>query len=376
MQASKYFPDIHGNLGFSSMRLPMNGDKVDIEKLSQMVDAFLEAGFNYFDTGHDLFEGGAELALRKCVSKRYPREDFVLTNKLKESCFMKQKDIRPLFERQLEMCGVAYFDFYLMDEQNQFNYQIFKEQKAYETVAKLKEEGKIRHVGITFHDAPEVLDVILSQHPEIDVVQIQFNYADYTEPPVEGRNLYDICMKHGKAVIATSPIKNGKLANLPEEAERVLHDMNGGSNASYAIRFAASFPNTILTLPSTSDLEHLKENCSVMKEFHPMDEAEKELMRTVSDALYSLTEIPCIACRHCLKDIICPRSIRIPDLFATLNNYVAYHDRNAKYYYHNVVTGPGHGKASDCVMCGSCEKVCPQQLNIRKLMMKVAETFE
>lgn len=376
MQNNNYFPEMHGNLGFSCMRLPMNGEEVDHRILCKMVDAFFGAGFNYFDTAHNRIKSNAEEAFRECVAKRYPRDKFLLANKLQESCFMKQKDIRPLFEKQLELCGVDYFDFYLMDEQNQGNYQIFKEQKAYETVRELKEEGRIRHIGITFHDAPEVLDIVLSQHPEIDIVQIQFNYADYTEPPVESRNVYDICLKHSKPVIATFPVKGGKLADLPQEADQILRDQEGGSNVSYAIRYAGSFPNTVMVLPGTSDLEHLQENCSVMKDFQPMGDAEKEVMRTVSDALYSLTEIPCIACRHCLKDIICPRSIRIPDLFATLNNYVAYHDRNAKYYYHNVITGPGHGKASDCVMCGSCEKVCPQQLNIRKLMMKVAETFE
>lgn len=376
MQNNNYFPEIHGNLGFSSICLPMKGEEVDTAKFRKMADAFLDAGFNYFDTGHDYFGGRAEQVFRECVAKRHPRESFLLANKLKESCFMKERDILPFFEKQLDWCGVDYFDFYLMDEQNQFNYQVFKEQKAYETASRLKKEGLIRHIGISFHDTPELLDIILTEHPEIEFVQIRFNYADYAEPPIESRLVYSTCVKHGKPVNVMHPLKGGKLVDLPEDAEQLLRNLGGGSNASYALRFAASFPNTIMILPGSSDMGHLRENCSVMKEFHPLDQEEMNTIYDASTAIYSMTEIPCIACGKCIKDSVCKRLIRIPELFAALNSYVTYHDRNAKYYYHNVLTGHGHGKASDCAMCASCEKVCPQQLNIRQLLKKVAATFE
>ena len=206
-------------------------------------------------------------------------------------------------------------------------------------------------------------------------MQIRFNYADWAEPPIESRRLYDVCVKHGKAVFATAPVKGGRLAELPEEAEKILRDMGGGSSTSYAIRFAASYPGMALVIPGTKDPAHLAENCAAMKEFHPLTDEEMFRVHEVSDALYSLTEINCIGCGYCLKDIKCRNSILIPELFKLFNNYVLYQDRNAKYYYTNVLTN-GHGKASDCVYCGSCEKVCPQQLNIRQLLRKVAETFE
>ncbi len=376
MQANKFFPEIQGNLGFGCSRLPVKNGQVDQKQYRRLTDIFLEAGFNYFDTAHDVLDGGAETAFRECVAKRLPRERFVLADKLKESCFMKTPDIRPLFEKQLKNCGVDYFDFYFLDEQNQQNYQIFREQAAFETVRELKEEGRIRHIGIVFHDSPELLDIILTQHPEIEAVQIRFNYADWAEPPIESRRIYDVCVKHGRAVITTEPVKGGKLAELPEEAEQMIRNLSGGS-ASYAIRFAASYPNIALVIPGVMDPEHMEENCTFMKDFHPLSDEEKYFIHDVSDTLYSLTEINCIDCRNCVKDIMCRNKLLIPDLFKLYNNFVLYHDRNAKYYYDNVLTGStGHGKASDCVYCGSCEKVCPQQLNIRQLLRKVAETFE
>lgn len=377
MQENRFFPEIRGGLGFGCSRLPVKDQHVDRRQYRRLTEIFLDAGFNYFDTAHDILNGDAENAFRECVAKRFPRERFVLANKLKESCFMKTPDIRPLFERQLANCGVDYFDFYLMDEQNQLNYNIFREQKAYETVRELKAEGKIRHIGIVFHDTPELLDIILTQNPEIELVQIHFNYADWAEPPIESRRIYDVCVKHQKAVIAVEPIKGGKLVALPEEAERMLQSLGRGSTASYAIRFAASYPGMALVMPGSMDPSHVEENCRTMADFHPLDDKEKLFIQDVSETLYSLTEINCIGCRICVKDIMCRNKLLIPDLFAVYNNFVLYHDRNAKYYYDNVLTGStGHGKASDCVYCGSCEKVCPQQLNIRQLLRKVAEAFE
>ena len=375
MQKNRFFSEIKGNLGFSCTCLPVKNGEVDRKQFRRLAESFLNSGFNYFDTAHDVLDGGAERAFRECVAKKVPRDQYILANKLKESCFMKRPDIRPLFEKQLENCGVDYFDFYFLDEQNQMNYQIFREQEAFETVLALKREGRIRHIGIVFHDTPELLDIILTQHPEIEAVQIRFNYADWAEPPIESRRLYDVCVKHGKAVFATAPVKGGRLAELPEEAEKILRDMGGGSSTSYAIRFAASYPGVALVIPGTKDPAHLAENCAAMKEFHPLTDEEMFRVHEVSDALYSLTEINCIGCGYCLKDIKCRNSILIPELFKLFNNYVLYQDRNAKYYYTNVLTN-GHGKASDCVFCGSCEKVCPQQLNIRQLLRKVAETFE
>ena len=213
---------IKRNFGFGYMRLPMQGDEVDLEQTRKMVDTFLDAGFNYFDTAHGYLQGKSEECIKSCLSSRYPREAYVLTDKLTMAYFKKQEDIRPFFESQLEICGVDYFDFYLMHSQNAEIFKYFKERRAYETVLELKEEGKIRHFGISFHDRAEVLEQILTEYPQIEVVQIQLNYADFDDPAVQSRKCYEVCRKHGKPVIVMEPVKGGNLVNLPEAAKKVL----------------------------------------------------------------------------------------------------------------------------------------------------------
>jgi len=376
MENSRFFPEIHGNFGFGCMRLPMKGGSVDYEEFCRMADAFIEAGFNYFDTAHAYLGGLSETAIRDCVAKRYPREKFLLTNKLTTPYFNKQEDIRPFVESQLKLCGVDYFDFYLMHAQDRNNYQKYKRCQAYETCYALKQEGLIRHFGISFHDKADVLDMILTEHPEIEIVQIQFNYADYEDASVESRKVYEVCEKHGKPVVVMEPVKGGSLVNLPEEADKILRDLHGGRNASYAIRFAASFPNMAMVLSGMSNMEQMQDNLSAMKDFRPLDETEMDAVRKVCEIFRSLDLIPCTACRYCIEESACPKGIRIPDLFAAKNAHEAFHNWNTGYYYNNIITGGEHGKASDCIKCGKCEKVCPQHLPIRQLLRDVARTFE
>ena len=361
------------NFGFGCMRLPMNGDQVDIAETTRMVDEFLAQGFNYFDTAHGYIGGKSDLALKECLTSRYPREAYSLTDKLTDSYFKTETDIRPFFESQLEACGVDYFDFYLMHAQNADNFKKFKACRAYETAFALKAEGRIRHVGLSFHDRAEVLDQILTEYPQIEVVQIQFNYLDYDDIAVQSRKCYEVCRKHGKPVLVMEPVKGGSLVNLPEEAKKVLDDLHGGSPASYAIRFAAGFPGMMMVLSGMSNMEQMKDNLSYMRDFKPLNETELAAVNKVQEIFHKMNMIPCTACRYCVEG--CPKQISIPDLFAIMNIKQLHHDWNADYYYEEVHTAPGR-RASDCLKCGKCEKICPQHLPIRKLLEEVAKEFD
>lgn len=366
------FDEVKKNFGFGCMRLPMKGKEVDFEETAKMVDMFLANGFNYFDTAHGYLDGQSEIALKKCLTSRYPREAYVLTNKLSGHYIEKNEDIRPFFQKQLEACGVDYFDFYLMHAQNKDLFAKYKQMHAYETVMELRDEGKIRHFGISFHDKAEVLDQILTEYPQIEVVQIQFNYVDYEDTSVESRKCYEVCCKHGKPVIVMEPVKGGNLVNLPEAAKKVLEDLHGGSVASYAIRFAASLPGILMVLSGMSTLEQMQDNISYMQDFKPLNDTELTAIAKVQEIFHSMHLIPCTACRYCTDG--CPQQIPIPDYFATLNAKKVTPGWNAAFYY-NVHALHG-GKASDCVKCGACEEVCPQHLPIRELLEQVAAEFE
>lgn len=368
-----YFDGVKKNFGFGLMRLPMNDKEVDYEELNKMVDTFLENGFNYFDTAHGYVEKKSELAVRECLAKRHQRESFVLTNKLTNFFFTKQEDIRPFFESQLEACGVDYFDFYLMHAQSKENFVFFKKCHAYETALELKQEGKIKHFGISFHDTADVLDQILSEYPQIEVVQIQLNYVDFDDVAVQSRKCYEVCRKYNKPVIIMEPVKGGNLVNLPSDAQKIFDELHGGSNASYAIRFAAGFDGVFMVLSGMSNMEQMLDNVSYMKDFKPLNEKEKEAVHQVCDVFKNMHLIACTACRYCVAG--CPKHISIPDLFSCMNTKNIYHDWNANYYYNQVHTKFG-GKASECIECGKCENACPQHLPIRKLLKDVAKEFE
>lgn len=364
---------IKKNFGFGCMRLPMKGDLVDTEEMNRMVDFFLERGFNYFDTAHGYLGGKSETALRECLTSRFPRDRYILTNKLTTFFFKSEEEIRPFFQSQLETCGVDYFDYYLMHAQNADIFAKFKRCRAYETALALKAEGKIRHFGISFHDRAEVLDQILTEYPQVEVVQIQLNYLDWDDPAVESRKCYEVCRRHGKPVIVMEPCKGGNLAKLPDDAKAVLDGLRGGSPASYAIRFAAGHEGVMMVLSGMSDLAQMEDDLSFMKDFRPLDEREQAAVDRVCALIREKNMIACTACRYCTAG--CPMNISIPDLFACFNAKSAFHDWNADYYYNNVHT-VRNGKASACIKCGKCEAACPQHLPIRDLLVKTAEEFE
>ncbi len=372
------FPEIKTRFGFGCMRLPMQGEDVDLAETQRMVDAFLAAGFNYFDTAHGYISGKSETAIRECLAKKYPRESYILTNKLSGSFFKTQADIRPLFEQQLAACGVEYFDFYLMHAQGHTNYGHYKECRAYETALELKAEGKFRHFGISFHDKPELLEQILTEYPEIEIVQIQFNYVDYDDASVQGRRLYEVCEKFNKPIIVMEPVKGGSLVQLPQDAQAVFDELNRQqgtqySNAAFALRFALDFPLVRMVISGMSDLPQMEDNIGSMKAFRPLNEAEKTAIATARGIYLGEPMIPCTACRYCVDG--CPKKILIPDLFSCMNMKMVFRSWNQNYYYNEVHT-KNNGKASDCIKCGKCEQICPQHLPIRTLLENVAAEFE
>ena len=362
-------------LGMGTMRLPvMEGDdsRVDEAAAKEMLAACMAGGVNYYDTAWGYHSGHSELTVGKLLAD-YPRESFYLASKFPGYDLRNMGKVEEIFEKQLEKCRVDYFDFYLMHAQSAENYPHYKKCRAYETAFALKAEGKVRHVGISFHDSAEMLDRILTEYPQLEAVQLQFNYVDYDDPAVQSRRCYEVCRKHGKPVIVMEPVKGGNLADLPEDAAAVLDALHGGSSASYAIRFAAGFPGIRMVLSGMSDLRQVEDNIAFMRDFKPLDETELAAVKRVQEIFRSKSLIPCTACRYCTAG--CPQHISIPDLFAVMNAKQIHRDWNADYYYSEVYTKNG-GRASDCIRCGKCEKVCPQHLHIRDLLADVAAEFE
>ena len=365
--------NIKKNFGFGFMRLPMNGEEVDLEQTKQMVDAFLDAGFNYFDTAHGYIGGKSELAVKECLTSRYPRESYILTDKLSPNFFKTEADIRPYFASMLEACGVDYFDMFLLHSLNAGNYPHYTGNRAFEIAGELKAEGRVRHVGISFHDTAEVLEKILSEQPVIEVVQLQFNYLDYEDAHVQSRLCYEVCVKYGKPVIVMEPVRGGSLVNLPQDGLDVLDRLGEYSPAGYAIRYAASFDNVFMVLSGMSNMEQMEDNIRSMQAFKPFTEAEHEAVRRVADIIRAIPTIPCTKCKYCVDGDRCPMSINIPSLFGAENKARRFNTEDARGHY-DWVTSKG-GKPADCIECGMCEEICPQQLPIRELLKEIGERF-
>ena len=362
------FDKIKRNFGFGCMRLPMVDGEVDKTEFNRMIDEFINAGFNYFDTAHGYIDGKSEKAIKECLTKRYDRESYVLTNKLSDWFFNSEEEVLPLFESQLALCGVEYFDFYLFHALNRNSYEKHKKCNTFQIVNKLKEQGKVKHVAMSFHDTADVLDLILSEQPQIEAVQLQINYLDYDDPSVQSKACYDVAVKHGKKVIVMEPVKGGALVNLPDPAIEEFAKLGDAKPVSYALRYAASFPNVFMVLSGMGNMDMMQSNINTMYPFKPLDS--KELLATdkAREIIRKYNQIPCTRCKYCAE--VCPKHVPIDSLFAVYNEYalakITASEVSKKANSYEV-------KATDCIECGKCENICPQNITIRDNLKKIAK---
>ncbi|MCR4846997.1 MAG: aldo/keto reductase [Eubacterium sp.] len=362
-------------IGFGLMRLPEKDGKIDIEHVKRMVDKYMKMDMNYFDTAYVYHGGKSEVAAREALVKRYPRDSFMIATKLPAWEIKQESDIERIFNEQLERAGVEYFDFYLLHSvEDGSNYDVYEKYDCFSWGMKKKDEGKIKHLGFSYHGSPELLEKILDKHPETEFVQIQLNYLDRTNPVVRSEALYNILHERNIPIIVMEPIRGGMLASLsPEQEEKFKAIRPDKSIASWALRFVGSLPGVMTILSGMSTEEQMEDNISTFTDFEPINEEEMKAIDEVTEDILSIPQIGCTACKYCTPG--CPMQISIPDVFRTVNTLRRYPDDwRAKNFYSGVVSRGG--KAGDCIACGQCEGVCPQHLPIIELLKEASEALD
>ncbi|MBQ1386184.1 MAG: aldo/keto reductase [Erysipelotrichales bacterium] len=367
-----YFGKETPKLGFGLMRLPRKGIGIDIEQVKTMVDLFLEAGFTYFDTA-PLYPG-SEAAIKKALVERYPRESYTLATKINAFILAPtEKACKNQFYNSLKRTGAGYFDYYLLHSIMENNYTKYDKYHIWDFVKDLKKQGLVKHIGFSYHSGPELLDKLLTAHPEVDFIQLQINYADWENPSVTSRANYEVARKHGVSMTVMEPIKGGRLANPPEEVKKLMKEVRPElSYASWAIRFAASLDGIITVLSGMSNIDQMKDNLSYMKNFRPLDEKERKVIEEAQKIFGNSSAIPCTACHYCTEG--CPMGIPIPEVFKAMNVRLANGQMEEAQTAYEEAT-QNAGKAIDCVECRQCEGACPQHLPITDYLKKASEMF-
>lgn len=366
------------NLGFGSMRMPLLNPEdpasVDLQAVCEMVDIFMERGFTYFDTAYMYHKYVSEVILRKALVERYPRESYVLADKLPLSHLKEEADMERFFNEQLEKCGVEYFDYYLLHNVNRSFYETAERLGAFAFACQKKAEGKAKRIGFSLHADAKLLEKVLKLHPEMEFVQLQINYVDWENSNIQSRLCYEVCRRYGKDVIVMEPVKGGTLANVPEEAAQMMEAYAPGcSPASWAIRFAASREGVMMVLSGMSDKAQLLDNTSYMQDFKPLNEEEIKIIDKVTDIINKSIAVACTGCRYCVEG--CPKNIPIPGYLALYNQFRIFGEKsNSRPYYQNYAGI--YGKAEDCISCRKCENICPQHLSIADAMKDVAAVFD
>ncbi len=355
-------------LGFGLMRLPEKDGTIDLEQVCRMADAYLDAGFNYFDTAYVYHSGNSEKIVKEVLAKRHPRDRYTVATKLPAWCLKEAADRDRIFNEQLERCGLDYFDFYLLHSiEEGGNGETYDRLDCFNWGLQKKAEGKIRHFGFSFHGSPEYLEKVLDAHPEVEFVQIQLNYADWENPVVRSGRLYEILRERNIPIIVMEPVKGGRLARLTEAQEAMLKAVRPDSSvASWALRFVASLPGVATILSGMSNPGQMADNLATFTSFEPLTDAEKAVVEEVRRSIMSVEQIGCTACRYCTDG--CPMNIAIPDVFSAMNTMKLYNEEFRPKNFYKGLINQGHGRAADCIACGQCEGVCPQHLPIIQLL--------